>query len=405
MAGKEVLISVDHVSKTFRLPHERYSSLKQSALNLFRKRSYSTLQAVEDVSFEVKRGEFFGIVGRNGSGKSTLLKMLAGIYVPSSGSISINGSLSPFIELGVGFNPELSARDNVFLNGAILGLSRTQIEAKFDDIIGFAELEDFVDQKLKNFSSGMQVRLAFSIAIQAQSEVLLIDEVLAVGDVNFQEKCFEVFRSMKKEGRTIVFVSHDMESVKSFCNRAVLINRGRVVAAGSVDRVINEYNNLNLIRTKQQLEAANAVTTVNRWGNGEALIEKTETLGAGGKSQGIFKAGEQITVRLSITANAAITKPVVGLIIKASDGTRVFVTNTQFARVSTPTIAKGGRLEIDCTIDNVLSDGMYSVSPAIADQTARIFYDWVDDACQFQVRGTGMSDGVLQPRHEFKIKD
>lgn len=399
----EVIISVDSVSKTFRLPHERYNSLKQNALHLFSKRTYTTLDAVQDVGFVVKQGDFFGIVGRNGSGKSTLLKMLAGIYVPTAGSIQIHGSLSPFIELGVGFNPELTARDNVFLNGAILGLSRQQIARKFDDIIGFAELENFVDQKLKNFSSGMQVRLAFSIAIQAQSDILLVDEVLAVGDVNFQEKCFDVFKTMKREGRTIIFVSHDMESVKSFCNRAILMHHGKLLSEGSVDRIINAYNGLNLLNAEEIVAATSKERPVDRWGNGEALVDKTTTL-LNGKPHNIFLPDERITVRLEIEAHAQIEKPVVGFIVRNADGVRTFVTNTQLARAKTPSLGKGQRFTVECTFDNVFSDGLYYISPAIADQTARIFYDWAEDVCEFQVRGTRTNDGVIQPRHGFRVK-
>jgi ABC-type polysaccharide/polyol phosphate transport system ATPase subunit len=399
----DIIISVDSVSKVFKLPHERYSSLKQNALHLFSKRTYSTLEAVQNVDFVVKRGDFFGIVGRNGSGKSTLLKMLAGIYVPTTGSIQIHGSLSPFIELGVGFNPELTARENVFLNGAILGLSRQQIERKFDDIIGFAELEDFVDQKLKNFSSGMQVRLAFSIAIQAQSDILLIDEVLAVGDVNFQQKCFEVFKTMKREGRTIIFVSHDMESVKSFCNRAILMHHGKLLSEGSVDQIINEYNSLNLLNTEEMLAVTKKDRAINRWGNGEALVEKTTTL-LNGKPHEIFRPNERITARLELKAYAKIAKPIVGLIVRNSDGVRVFVANTQLDHVQTPSFDKGEQFTVECTFDNVFSDGSYFISPAIADQTAKIFYDWVEDVCEFQVKDTGTNDGIIQPRHGFKVK-
>src|SRR6185312_8467854 len=189
-------------------------------------RATETQHALKDISFEVKKGEFFGIVGRNGSGKSTMLKILAGIYQPTKGGVQKSGKLVPFIELGVGFNPELSGRENVFLNGALLGFSRKEIAAMYDEIVAFAELEKFMDQKLKNYSSGMQVRLAFSIAIRAKSDILLIDEVLAVGDASFQQKCFDYFYKLKQDKRTVVFVSHDMGAVERFCDRAVLIDNG-----------------------------------------------------------------------------------------------------------------------------------------------------------------------------------
>jgi ABC-2 type transport system ATP-binding protein len=235
-------IKVENVSKEFKLPHEKNTSIKSAVINLFRSnKGYELQRALNDVSFEIKQGEFFGIVGRNGSGKSTLLKLLAGIYYPTKGSITVNGKLTPFIELGVGFNPELTGRENVFLNGALLGFNRKEMQKMYKDIVSFAELGKFMDQKLKNYSSGMQVRLAFSIAIRAQSDILLIDEVLAVGDAAFQQKCFDYFRQLKKQGRTVVFVSHDMASVKEFCDRALLIMDGELQYVGDTNDVASRY--------------------------------------------------------------------------------------------------------------------------------------------------------------------
>src|ERR1700722_3454911 len=225
-------VSVENVSKTFRLPHRQYTTLKERALHPFRSTSYDELHAVQDISLEIAEGEFFGIVGRNGSGKSTLLKCIAGIYGVDRGRISIAGRLSPFIELGVGFNPDLNARDNVVINAIMLGLSRRQAMRRFEHVVEFAELEGFMDLRLKNYSSGMLVRLAFATAIQVDAEILLIDEVLAVGDAAFQQKCFEEFFRLKREGKTIVFVSHDMYSVERFCDRAMLMERGRMTQIG-----------------------------------------------------------------------------------------------------------------------------------------------------------------------------
>lgn len=235
-----IAIDVSHVSKSFKLPHESQNSLKGKLIN-FNKRGYEIQEALKDISFQVEKGDFFGIVGRNGSGKSTLLKMLAGIYTPTGGNIHVNGKLTPFIELGVGFNPELSGRDNVFLNGALLGFNRKEMEAMYDEIVEFAEIERFMDQKLKNYSSGMQVRLAFSIAIQANTDILVLDEVLAVGDASFQQKCFDYFEKLKAEKKTIVIVTHDMSAVKRFCNKALLIKDGNIEIIGSPDDVASQY--------------------------------------------------------------------------------------------------------------------------------------------------------------------
>jgi ABC-type polysaccharide/polyol phosphate transport system ATPase subunit len=234
-------IEVDSISKSFLLPHEQRSTLKEHFLHPLRKTTFEHQRAVSDVSFTVQRGEFFGILGPNGSGKSTLLKILAGIYRQDRGTVRVNGLLSPFIELGVGFNPNLNARDNVRLNGTLLGLTRRQLDERFDAILEFAELERFADQKLKNYSSGMQLRLAFSIAIQVPFEILMLDEVLAVGDAAFIQKCYAVFDDIRRSDRTMVFVSHDLTTMKRYCDRALYLRDGVVQAIGPVDEVAEMY--------------------------------------------------------------------------------------------------------------------------------------------------------------------
>jgi ABC-type polysaccharide/polyol phosphate transport system ATPase subunit len=234
-------VSVVDVAKGFQLPHQRRNTIKEHFLHPLQRTTYEQQKALEGVSFEIEQGEFFGIIGPNGSGKSTLLKILAGIYRQDRGEVRVNGLLSPFIELGVGFNFELTARDNIKINGTLLGLDRRELERRFDDIVAFAELEPFVDQKLKNFSSGMQARLAYSIAIQVDFDILLLDEVLAVGDQQFQEKCFATFDSFRRAEKTVIFVSHDLESVRRFCDRALLLMNGTPRACGRPDEVISLY--------------------------------------------------------------------------------------------------------------------------------------------------------------------
>lgn len=239
---REHAIIAKRVSKSFRLPHERHDNLKSLILKFYKtEHGFELQKALNNVSFEIFKGDFFGIVGRNGSGKSTMLKLLAGIYSPTKGEIHVAGKLIPFIELGVGFNPELSGRENVYLNGALLGFTRKEMEAMYDEIVDFAELERFMDQRLKNYSSGMQVRLAFSIAIRARGDILLLDEVLAVGDAAFQQKCFDYFEELKKQNKTVVFVSHDMSSVRRFCNRAVYLRDGKLILAGTPEEVADLY--------------------------------------------------------------------------------------------------------------------------------------------------------------------
>ena len=239
--GHSVAISVKNVSKQFSIPHEKTNTLKGAFVNLFRKNTYEKFFALKDVSFEVRKGEFFGILGRNGSGKSTLLKILAGVYTANQGSVHIHGLISPFLELGIGFNPELSGRDNIYLNATVLGLCEREIDAKFDSIVAFSELERFIDQKVKNYSSGMNVRLAFAVAIHANREILLMDEVLAVGDSNFQSKCLREFARYKEMGKTVILVTHDIGTVQRYCDRAMLLRSGEVVKIGSAEEVGNEY--------------------------------------------------------------------------------------------------------------------------------------------------------------------
>ena len=240
-----VVIRAVNIHKSFRLPTERAAGLKQAIFNWLKGvKGYTEQRVLRGISFEIKKGEFVGIVGRNGSGKSTLLKILAQIYYPEKGSVKINGTLVPFIELGVGFNPELTGRENVYLNGALLGFSRKEMDAMYDEIVQFAELEPYMDAKLKNYSSGMQVRLAFSIAIRARGDILILDEVLAVGDAAFQDKCNKYFSSLKGGKQTVILVTHSMENVRQFCSRAILIENGEIAAEGDPETVAKAYEGL-----------------------------------------------------------------------------------------------------------------------------------------------------------------
>lgn len=243
MSDKKIAVKVDHVSKSFKLPTEASQSLRTNLVNYFKGiKGYREQEVLKDISFEVEEGDFFGIVGRNGSGKSTLLKIISQIYVPEKGQVTVNGKMVSFIELGVGFNPELTGRENVYMNGAMLGFTTEEVDAMYDEIVEFAELGDFMNQKLKNYSSGMQVRLAFSVAIKAQGDVLILDEVLAVGDEAFQRKCNDYFMERKASGKTTILVTHDMGAVKKYCNKAILIEKGLVKAQGEPDEVANQYS-------------------------------------------------------------------------------------------------------------------------------------------------------------------
>lgn len=266
-----VVLKADHVEKKFKLPTEQASGLKQMFINWTRGiKGYREQRVLRDISFEVHQGEFFGIVGRNGGGKSTLLKIISQIYYPNSGSMEVHGKLVPFIELGVGFNPELTGRENVYLNGALLGFSHDEVDAMYDDIVEFAELEDFMDQKLKNYSSGMQVRLAFSVAIKAQGDILVLDEVLAVGDEAFQRKCDDYFTSIRKDPtKTVILVTHDMGAVKRYCTRAMFIQEGEVTAIGDPETVAESYTLANLeAQRKEEIKRNKELAAGEAYPNG-----------------------------------------------------------------------------------------------------------------------------------------
>jgi ABC-type polysaccharide/polyol phosphate transport system ATPase subunit len=238
----QTAVEVKSVSKIFILPHERRNTLKENVINVFRKRTYENFKALDNVNLTVNKGEFVGIVGKNGSGKSTLLKIIAGIYRPCAGRVKIDGEIAPFLELGIGFQDDLTARENIFINGTLLGMTRPEIRKKFEKIVSFAEVGNFLDLKIKNFSSGMRARLAFAIAREADAQIYLCDELLAVGDEQFQSKCMETFRRWKEAGKTILLVSHNPQIVKDFCTRAILLDHGKILAEGHPDAVLDQYH-------------------------------------------------------------------------------------------------------------------------------------------------------------------
>lgn len=318
MKRKETVIYIENLSKSFKLPKNQHKSLKKLFIHKFQGyKNYEVQRVLNNISFEVKKGEFFGIVGKNGSGKSTLLKIISGIYTPNKGSVDIKGSLVPFIELGVGFNPELTGRENIYLNGAMLGFSRKEMEHRYKSIVEFAELDKFMDQKLKNYSSGMQVRLAFSIAIQAESDILILDEVLAVGDESFQRKCFNYFHDIKASNKTVILVTHDMGSVERFCTRAMLLNNGKIEIIGSPSRVSSAYSRLNeasYIDENKVSEIKNTKKDFNIKILNDQAIESLN-----------FRYGEKITLSLKWKTSGV---KYVGLAIFGEGGEYVFGPNT-----------------------------------------------------------------------------
>lgn len=368
----DIVIKVKDASKAFKLPHEKTTSIKGALINFrSRKKGFERQQVLHNVTFEIRRGEFFGIVGRNGSGKSTLLKLLAGIYAADSGAIFINGKLTPFIELGVGFNPELTGRENVFLNGALLGFNRTEMEEMYDGIVEFAELERFMDQKLKNYSSGMQVRLAFSIAIRVHTDILLIDEVLAVGDANFQKKCMDVFTRLKEEGRTIVFISHDMGAVRKFCDRAIMLQDGEIVDEGRPDEIASRYETAN-IATEQTVESINKNIAKHR----DKIISHIDLVNAKGASTKQFAVGDTATLKVTLADTSRAKN--MGVAIYTADGGYVFGTNTILDNF---TIGQ----EIAYSFKISMGKGEYRLKLGMFGETDREVYEFFDHGPSFVV--------------------
>ncbi len=392
-------VEAHHVSKTFRLPHQQYHTLKERALHPFRSMTFDELHALQDVDVTIRRGEFFGIVGRNGSGKSTLLKCLAGIYRPDSGSVTVTGRLSPFIELGVGFNPDLTARDNVTINAVMLGLSRRQARRAFDEVIAFAELEEFVDLKLKNYSSGMAVRLGFATAIQVDAPILLVDEVLAVGDAAFQQKCFEEFHHLRARGKTIVFVTHDMSSTERFCDRAMLVERGTVLSIDEPHQIALAYNELNFGRLVHD------ESETGRYGDQSACEIVDAWFESDGEHVTQLAHGEPLEVVIRARFSQPVSSPVFGVTLRNELLFTIFATTTELAGVDTGDFAAGDEAEVRIALTNWLAQSQYKLTPSIARQGSGLdTLDLREDLTTLYVHSTQPTGGVVDLPHTIRVE-
>lgn len=388
----EPVIQVRGVSKDFLLPHLRHTTIKSRALNLFRSAKTVEIEhALRDISFDVEPGEFLGVVGRNGSGKSTLLKILAGIYMPTSGEVSVVGKVVPFIELGVGFNPELTGRENVYLNGALLGFSKSEVSAMYDDIVAFAELEGYMDQKLKNYSSGMQVRIAFSVATRAEADILLIDEVLAVGDAAFQRKCYEHFRALKRSDTTIVFVTHDMGAVRQFCDRAILLEDSCIAAQGSADYVAGRYTEL----FNPLPEAVQENSTVRK---GSGAVRYTEV-----DVPLVLYEGMDLVLDLEVECTKDVDEVAYGFVIKNSSGASVLGTNSVLKRHLVGGMRRGDRVRVAWSMSNVFSDGLHYIDLTITDLKGLAIYDWWEEVASFTVVKDEKTPYIVTPATSLDI--
>ena len=374
----DAVLEVEHLTKTFRVHHEKANSIKQLIAGRGRTR-YDEFVALEDVSFEVAEGEVFGVIGHNGSGKSTLLKCMAGILQPNGGSVRVHQRMSALLELGAGFHPELSGRDNVFLNAAILGMPRREIAKRFDEIVEFSGLESFIDAPVKTYSSGMYVRLAFAVAINVDPRLLIIDEILAVGDVTFQQRCLEKFVDFRNEGRTIVLVTHAMTTVKDMCDRAIWLTHGKVSGEGDPADLVDAYTETMLGERDRTDDGG------TRRGSGEIRVDRVELLVNGGAEPvKRFRTGDDVIIRLPYRAERTVSRPVVAIAIEALGGTNVTAPCSRDAGLVPESMSGEGVIEI--RFDNVaLLPGTYDLHTAITDFNRSHIYDNLHVALRFDV--------------------
>ena len=393
---REIAIEVRDVHKSFRVPAQRIETLKERVVSRRFRQRFEDLRALEAISFDVERGECLGIVGRNGSGKSTLLKLLASIYRIDRGSIRVAGRMVPFIELGVGFNPELTAEDNVVLNGVMMGLTTREARRRFEDIVDFAELGEFKELKLKNYSSGMLVRLGFSLMTQARADILLVDEVLAVGDASFQQKCFDVFSRMHAEGRTIVLITHDMNAVEHHCDRAMLLERGRIVEEGDTGDVTRRYLAINF----EHQQAARRPEEVVPRDRRKARILKASVNGSAPGEAASLEQGEEIEIEIEAEILRDLEGHVIGFHIVRDDNYAVF------AQTGAPTGGKmraGEIIRLTARVANPLATGHYFIHAGIGNERTGEFAAFVKHAADFVVFGTDPFGGMVQLDCELDV--
>jgi ABC-2 type transport system ATP-binding protein len=401
---QEIAVKVNHVYKDFSYTSHTSSTIKSTLVELLhpgrRKENIkkNTQHALKDINFDIKKGEFFGIVGRNGSGKSTLLKIIAGIYQPNKGSVNMQGKLVPFIELGVGFNPELTGKENVYLNGALLGFDKSEIDSMYDQIVEFAELEKFMDQKLKNYSSGMQVRLSFSMAIRAKADILLIDEVLAVGDADFQRKCFDYFKKLKKDKKTVVFISHDMGAIQEYCSRAMLIDSNKVECIGAPEKISSLYKRLYINNDHKEEKIENN-SILDRWGDGGVKFTEVRILNSTTLNADVAK-DIIVSVDLLSLDSYEVT---VGFSVSDETGSILFGTNTSILKIPKIIMKRNKSKTVTWHIPNIFNKGKYELNIAAIDSTGTVTFDWWDKAANFRIEREDKTPYPVNPQIKVEV--
>ncbi|MCZ7403137.1 MAG: ABC transporter ATP-binding protein [Candidatus Methanoperedens sp.] len=400
-------VVVNGLCKTFRLPHEKRNTLFERITGTGKK-GYEEFVALKNINFTVKKGEAVGIIGENGSGKSTLLKIIANILRSTSGSVKIQGKITPFLELGVGFQPDLTAKENIYIYGAIMGLSDKDIDARLSEILEFSGLKQFRDAKLKNLSSGMQVRLAFATAIQTNPEILLMDEVLAVGDMEFQQKCLDVFQRYLKEKKTIVFVSHDLNSVRRFCSKALLLRHGEQVAFGNTNEIIDKYvygvddkelHNENL-QSESKIEEQKSMEKRTRWGDKKVEITDIKFIDKFGRENNTFNSGDAMTIQINYNVNAPVDNLVIGIAIYSDSDLMCYGTNTDIQGFVPNNTTGSNKIKI-CINNLTMMEGKFHLTVA-AHSKEHIPYDWLDKQFSFNVIKKGNNVGLFEIPCEWK---
>ncbi len=408
-------IKVENVSKAFRLKkrYRQSTTLKSALVNMLRRQRVAEEErqfwALKGVSFEVPKGTTLGMIGSNGSGKSTLLKLLAGIHRPTSGGVSTNGRISALIELGAGFHPEFTGRENIYVNGIILGLSRKQIQERVDDIIRFSELEDFIDNPVKTYSSGMYMRLAFSIAATVDPEILLIDEILGVGDASFQRKCQNKINTFKADGKTIVIVTHDLSALERYCDRVLWMDHGQLKAYGDVQSVMQMYlehvsdqQRANLLEEHEHPEQTQESNRKRRWGSREVEINQVEFYNGSPHPTYLFKTGDKMTIEIDYKAYRPVYEPVFGIGIFRDDETFCYGTNTNIEKIHIPRIEGEGKVKF-CVDHLDLTEGKYFIDIAVHLEDGTPF-DYQTRAYSFDVMSLIKDVGVYRPSHRWEFE-
>ena len=418
-------VSVRNVTKRYRIHYEKNPSLKETIIHL-RRTNFIEFLALDDVSFDVKRGETLGIIGPNGSGKSTMLKLISRILKPTRGEVIVNGTISALLELGAGFHPDLTGRENIFINAAILGMKRRDVEKKFNEIVEFSELEKFIDMPVKNYSSGMYMRLGFSVAINVNPDILLVDEVLAVGDQAFQAKCYKVIYDFIKQGKTIIIVSHDLGTIQDLCNRVIFLKNGKIEQIGGPVAVVSSYRefveNIEMERAHEQqkeerkkifqtiiennqkvisgedidrLAATNLGNNViNRFGSGDAEITDIRLLDSKGQQIDFCKYGDEVSIEFDAVFKAEVEDPIFGIRIVDFKGNTVYGTNNRLNNIVVGTLKPGDRVKVVFKNKIVLMGGVYYVSPAVGYKDFRTYCDWVNNMLTLNVIKHEKAEGI-----------